>query len=454
MSEHNINKRLESDFDAIVDTARAYAAPLISSGDYAPQPFQWVSHRVKFYPPESGLVSPQVGVEVLAGESQHLAERSLKKFIESLEVFQGLEEIREGDGSFNYQASMAISCLPSYLASSIIKGEPINIIKDRFLKSVTSEDLPRHCILTLYGVKWEAKQIEIQVPTGVTVIRAMSPEDYAQTVDLASHVPRHAQLPTTLIHAVTTLPEDRGGLNQSTGMAIVRAMTLYRFGCVRWATQGIYSEALEYGSSPQSQFRNLAPRNDFIVTEEMLPALRIHCESIWTQCYEIERRSEGLNYLDLSFNEYVRALEAFPSRDGSVPTLVRGLEALLLRDDKEGIAHILSSRVALLADAWGYDYLKVQKAIKETYNIRSKFVHGDVISSKDDLKWRKSLDEIGGVQGLFDLARRLLLFAHMRSLNKEDLLAEISAAMLSKAGRQAFEKTMTDCISASSELAL
>ena len=66
-----------------------------------------------------------------------------------------------------------------------------------------------------------------------------------------------------------------------------------------------------------------------------------------------------------------------------------GLESIFLQNDKKKKKDNLSSRVAYLIKFIDKKQLNVRDKIKYAYTIRSKFVHGDCIGSKDEEKLKK-----------------------------------------------------------------
>lgn len=148
--------------------------------------------------------------------------------------------------------------------------------------------------------------------------------------------------------------------------------------------------------------------------------------------YNLKKISNSSSKKDKSiiivYNRYIDSLKN-NSLDRKIADAVMGLEGIFLEDDGE-LSLRLSLRVASLMKFLGKDQLNVRDMVKEAYNIRSKFVHGNCIESKDV----KKLEKYGGpdtfIEELLEILRIALVVSITMDIPKTNFIQILDKSLL------------------------
>jgi hypothetical protein len=115
-----------------------------------------------------------------------------------------------------------------------------------------------------------------------------------------------------------------------------------------------------------------------------------------------------------------------------VASAIACLEALFLENVQVEMSYRLGMRVAGLMRCFGYPSLGVQAVVRNAYNVRSKYVHGD----EQDKEWSpQKLLELS--RSISDYARlALLTFCQLRGkLPRQQLMASVERSLLDDQSR-------------------
>jgi hypothetical protein len=165
---------------------------------------------------------------------------------------------------------------------------------------------------------------------------------------------------------------------------------------------------------------------DFL--EEIAPLLPTHLDS----------PRPRLDFFSIALHWYGEALLAQLPPEGSVASAVACLEALFLENVQTEMSYRLGMRIAGLMRCFGFQSLEVQAVVKDAYDVRSKYVHGD----EQDKKWSP--------QKLHDLSRSiseyarlaLLAFCQLRGkISRRELLAGVEKSLLDDKSRNELHGT-------------
>jgi hypothetical protein len=89
--------------------------------------------------------------------------------------------------------------------------------------------------------------------------------------------------------------------------------------------------------------------------------------------------------LAVAFHRFSDALFSRGVVERRIASAVMGIESMFM-SDKDVIGYKLAMRLAKLLGYLGYEPLRVKKAVSDAYTIRSKFVHGDNLGTKEVTK--------------------------------------------------------------------
>ena len=144
------------------------------------------------------------------------------------------------------------------------------------------------------------------------------------------------------------------------------------------------------------------------------------------------------NFFSTALHWYGEALFAQLPPEGSVSSAVACLEALFLENVHTEMSYRLGMRVAGLMRCLGFSPLEVQAVVKNAYNVRSRYVHGD----EQDKEWSP--------QKLIDLSRVISDYARLavlafcqlkKSTSRPELLASVEKSLLDDKSRAELQST-------------
>ena len=133
------------------------------------------------------------------------------------------------------------------------------------------------------------------------------------------------------------------------------------------------------------------------------------------------------DFVSIALHWYGEALLAPLASEGSVASAIACLEALFLENVQVEMSYRLGMRVAGLMRCFGYPSLEVQAVVRNAYNVRSKYVHGD----EQDKEWSpKKLLELS--RSILDYARLgLLTFCQLEGKpSRKQLMANVEKSLL------------------------
>ncbi|MEM0084928.1 MAG: HEPN domain-containing protein [Thermoproteota archaeon] len=101
-----------------------------------------------------------------------------------------------------------------------------------------------------------------------------------------------------------------------------------------------------------------------------------------------------LDHLSIALQRYNDSLFKTDPIEGLTYTIM-GLEALFLKSlEHEELEHRLAQRAAKCLSIIGYQQLEVYNIIKQSYDVRSEFIHGYLVSEEKRLDASKLCDKI------------------------------------------------------------
>lgn len=150
-------------------------------------------------------------------------------------------------------------------------------------------------------------------------------------------------------------------------------------------------------------------------------------------------KSGKLTHISIAYQRYYNAFVNIESRESQITYLISSLEAMLSEGGGE-LSRRLRQRAALILKIYKFSPLEVDQIIKEAYQIRSKYSHGE--SSTIKIEYRKKLVELS--KHLFEYARVLLqieiqLFS---IIDKPSFLKLIDKALLDDYSLKELKKIM------------
>ncbi len=214
---------------------------------------------------------------------------------------------------------------------------------------------------------------------------------------------------------------------------LVLALRLFRLGSVSSSMYAFESDSFDPFSNATLGGPGRAGREAYEVSPSDAPALAAFLDEIVPLLpTNFEVPESKRDYISIALHWYGESLLATVPLEGSVASAIACLEALFLESVQTEMSYRLGVRIAGLLRCFGLSPLDAQSVVKQAYDVRSKYVHGD----EQDKKW--------SIQKLLVLSRSvldysrlaLLVFCQLKGkISRHDLLALVDSSLLDDKSR-------------------
>jgi hypothetical protein len=151
------------------------------------------------------------------------------------------------------------------------------------------------------------------------------------------------------------------------------------------------------------------------------------------------------DYMEMAFRRYSSVTQTEQNFEASVAGLASVLESLLLTGDEQELSYRLRLRTTVIMGILGWNPFKVLEVIKKGYKIRSSYVHGSFLSSKDRNKVEKEYTHLNVFLSILANYARATLLASLLTkgnVDKEELIGLIDMSMVDQTSRDELTKLL------------
>lgn len=183
---------------------------------------------------------------------------------------------------------------------------------------------------------------------------------------------------------------------------LVLALRLFRTGAVASSMYAFESKSFDPLSNVTLAVPGRAGREKYELSPCDAPLLSAFLDEIVSLLpTDFDFPQPKRDYFSIALHWYGESLLAAVPLEGSVASAVACLEALFLENVQSEMSFRLGARVAGFMRCFGRTALEVQALVKQAYDVRSKYVHGD----EQDRKW--------STQKLLVLSRSVLEYSRL-----------------------------------------
>jgi hypothetical protein len=265
------------------------------------------------------------------------------------------------------------------------------------------------------------------LPFGTTGFSPMLP--YPTTILHIEIQARHArELQTRVEHAIAML-------------------RLFRVGSVYAPSYRFSSESITdpFGRSGMSSGLATTPLENYIIRRDELSEVKDFWQSFATiippSFYELN--AADVDHVTIAYRRYVDALMQNGLIERRIANAVMGLEALLLIGAEQELVYRLSNRLSKLLSMLGYDQYKVRQTIRDTYRVRSLFVHGSQLSYKDNKrlanKYKNVRELLWTVLNYLRVSIVAMILARM---GKDEFIDRLDDSLIDRKREEEFARTL------------
>jgi hypothetical protein len=351
------------------------------------------------------------------GDIYRIMESEIKKLPIFINAYKCISEI------YNVNESLAEFWLSQFAHSVVTKALEAPLNEEELLELVILflDDLEQrpiiwNVIVELNGL-W-LKDEEIKIDKNLK-IRKLQPKDFEfeypldKMIRAGIEIARHLEYPSAILE-MTQKSQSQPPISYELEKLII-ALRLYKPGSIInlkaiWKPKSILKGEFTTGSTfiqPEVYRYSLS-------SEETLK-LKTFLNKIKPLLPITQRSIETTDHISISLQRYNDALFK-PVPTERLAYAIMGLEALFLKSsERVELAHKLAQRAAKCLSLFGYHSLEVYRTIKQSYKIRSDFVHGSLVSKERSHDVNTLADKV-----IKYLQISILMFLELKNKVKKD----------------------------------
>ncbi len=317
-------------------------------------------------------------------------------------------------------------------------------------KEIANEPFLYEIYSQLDGLIMYADKLVLDINNAKITLRAVEPEDIEQELPISMlsfpHGINSQALSILEVKKETNNPNDAS-------VEVEKMITLFRLfkvGSVRYIQSKIFTNPY---SMYQGSILNSAPDRHSVITYSIENQDIENIKAFLRSVYSVlpgnlyDAPSSSKDYLAIAYDRYLDALLHREIIEKRIASTVMGLESLLARENQE-IAYRLGKRLSKVLGIIGFEPLAVNRLLKEAYNIRSKYVHGEHLGGKEQQKLLQRLAPILSVQELLHVLLNylrvlILIMVFTATTDKNQLIELIDDALIAPSRNEELNKILS-----------
>jgi Apea-like HEPN len=362
---------------------------------------------------------------------------SLQEYRDLSSLFSDSHVDIGGGSGIHY--SVLIQNFIGEIAEAVLDGDTcLENIKAREIESFSNAYFNEPVSFTLHvelkGLLIEADPIEIFQDDLYFVLRQARAEDYEFEGPLSSQLDGY-KVPSRLIDSILEIHQlatDSQSLLEAK-KKVLALLRLYQVGSIEAINTSAKSDSYHISASWPGG-TTIFPANEYSISKMSKEQLVTFWQRIYpilpSDIYDYPTHND---FLAIAYNRYCESLLQRGNPQKSIASAVMGLESLL-SENKPEIKYSLQKRTAKLFWALGFNALEVNELVKQTYNIRSNYVHGNRCTNSDLQKTVSKIHTAKNVHDILtytlDLLRITMLVFLISGINKSNLLDLLDNALI------------------------
>jgi len=239
--------------------------------------------------------------------------------------------------------------------------------------------------------------------------------------------------PTAFLHISIYATEVGFHLQNEIDRAVA-ILRLFRVGAVQDIQHSIDTESkIHIHGMMGSTSGRLLGSDMYFVSRKDVKQLRrfwLHMKSIELPSSAITSKGIEPDELSIAYDRYSDSLEG-GIVERRISSAVMGLEALYLQGgEQQEMSYRLRMRVSKLLGLLGYNPDEIEERMKDAYEVRSKYVHGGILKSKESRKLEGKYGDINEFTKTIINYLRASIVALFRRPSKASLIKKIDDSFL------------------------
>lgn len=344
--------------------------------------------------------------------------------------------------SDNYLSSFIFEITHKCFYEKLEENQIELIVKD-FISELDDKPKPSFADSALVGIVIRSKTIKIS--DKVTLRQTLKSDlEVEQPVD---EFHRYNFFPTpTAFLKVKLIGKYIHSVHSKVG-PIINTLKLFKVGSVKSLSTKEYSDSILHDrgiGTTHPLGRNEDPLEISLIIKEDENRLRKFCSIMEDKLpWDFGIANHPLSVTEIAFSRYDAVLMKFDSFESHISDTIMGLESIFLGGEKQELSYRLKLRVAKVMSLFGYNSQETVKIIRDTYDIRSKYVHGGLLNFKDKTKLQEKHGELKGLlKTLLDFLRISIVVSLMMHVGKEEFVARIDNSFLEEKSVKSLEQAI------------
>ncbi|MBC7246426.1 MAG: hypothetical protein H5T73_01435 [Actinobacteria bacterium] len=303
------------------------------------------------------------------------------------------------------------------------------------IKDLNKKPRKHHSISELLGVSILTVRKKFIIDGTTFILRQLTAKDLEKKVAAYEHLQFDDFMNPTMILEIKGDYYDTVGLEEDIQLAET-VLRLFRVGSVQRIRDHKYTDSVAkyYPGKQIGPISLISVYEEYVLQESDFRILR----KFWNECRKM-RLWEKLSFSDktsihlsIAYSSYCDYLLRGNREEARIANLVMGMESLFLQENME-LKYRLKSRVAKLFSMLGFNANEIQDEINDAYDIRSRYVHGELLDEKERRRFENRRGDIRlYMRSLANILRISILVAAFLNLQKKDLIDLIDASMIEK----------------------
>lgn len=402
------------------------------------QYFRWKIDEFQYT--EGGVTKSPAHGEYINKKSWRRAEIKIEEIIKKSDEYSSALELlkmSERNTIVHDLERFIAKLIFGYLDDLNFSDADVDFYISIFLKDINEELLKYGAEVELDGIIILPERIEFKIGDTNIILRQIVIKDLEKEYPIYGF----AMQPHLKRHSAILNIEFFGKQSNEIQLKVEQAITilrLFKVGSVKYISYHLYSDSI---TDFMASGTITAGGTDVAMEKSKIAQKHAHSlKMFWhtmteTLPYDFYNHEKTkLGHTTISYKRYCDALLQNGAIEGRIANAVMGLEGLFLKgSENQELTYRLSIRIAKIFHLLGYESHKVKMIVRDAYNVRSIFVHGDHLSNKDQ---RKLINKYGDIHSfllsLLDYLRISIVVMVCMGEEKEKFIDLIDDSLVDK----------------------
>jgi len=314
---------------------------------------------------------------------------------------------------------------------------------ERLVKEINGEPVKTGAEIDLVGIALRSKSIRI---SKLVSIRQTTLEDVETEVLEYQHGRFDHHVYPSAIMNLSTYEKFGSDLQNEVEKALV-LLRLFKSGSIRWSKYRMHTEGFSNFTGGEFSAGKTYVLDTVLIRESEEEQLK----KFWSQMWDkipltfIRIGDVADSFRDIAYQRYTDALLENGTKERRISNAVMGLEGIFLRDknEQQELSYRLRMRIAKVMKFFGYNPFEVKRIVRDCYDVRSRFVHGGLLSheSREVLEDKYgSIDKL--LLNLLNYLRISLIITILMQTGKDEFVTRIDNSFLDQESETKLEQTL------------